>query len=222
MQAKEETPRPDEDVREDDVVEDVRDEIAEASDEAAAEPSDEAAAEPVDVEALQAEAARAAELEERLKRTEAEFVNETKRIRRNAAEERKYAIERVVVDLLPVVDALQGAREALGEGEAADRMREGLDLVDKQLASTFEIHGVTRIEALGQPFDPGRHQAMMMIERPDLEPQTVCEVLRQGYELKGRVVRPAEVVVVKSPPAAEAPDETPPSSETSEDVGEEA
>lgn len=178
---------------------------------------------PVDVEALQAEAARAPELEERLKRVEAEFVNETKRIRRNASEERKYAIERVVVDLLPVVDALGGAREALGEGGATDPMREGLDLVDKQLTAVLEQHGVTRIEALGQPFDPGRHQAMMVVERPDLEPQTVCEVLRHGYELNGRVVRPVEVIVVKAPPADDEESgetETPPGA--SEDSGEEA
>lgn len=219
MQAKEETPVPGEDLRE-------PEEEAQAP-AAQGEPSEqgevEAAADvsgkaPVDVEALKAEASRAAELEERLKRVEADFVNETKRIRRNAAEDRKYAIERVVLDLLPVVDALHSAREGLGEGEAAERMRAGLDLVDKQLASTFENHGVARIEALGQPFDPSRHQAMMMVDRPDLEPQTVCEVVRHGYELNGRVVRPAEVVVVKAP-TPEDPDETEAPAEPSDESG---
>jgi molecular chaperone GrpE len=161
------------------------------------------AQEPIDVEALRAEAALAAGLADKLKRVEAEFVNETKRIRRQAEQDRKYAIEKVVVDLLPVVDALSSAAGTLGEDEAFAPMRAGLALVEKQMQGIFERYGIAPIEAQGQPFDPARHQAMMMVERPGLEPQTVCEVMRVGYELNGRVVRPAEVVVVKAPaPAA--------------------
>ena len=152
--------------------------------------------------------ARAAALEEKLKRVEAGFVNETKRIRRQAEQDRKYAIEKVVEDLLPVVDALGSAQAAIGEGESAGAMREGLLLVEKQLASVLERYGVSEIEALGQPFDPARHQAMMMVDHPDFAPQTVCEVLRAGYELNGRIVRAAEVLVVKTPPAeSQAADE---------------
>lgn len=142
-----------------------------------------------------------ARLTDRLKRVEAEFVNETKRIRRQAEGDRKYAIETVVVDLLPVVDALHGARDGLGDDEASKPMREGLALVEQQLQAVFQRYGVAAIEAQGKPFDPARHQAMMMVERADVEPQTVCEVMRAGYELNGRVVRPAEVLVAKAPPA---------------------
>lgn len=149
--------------------------------------------------------ARAAELADKLKRVEAEFMNDTKRIRRQAEQDRKYAIEKVVVDLLPVVDALHGARDALGEGEAADAVRAGLTLVEKQMSTVLERYGVSPIEALGKPFDPALHQAMMMIEHPDYEPQTVCEVLRAGYALNGRVVRAAEVLVVKGAAEANAP-----------------
>jgi molecular chaperone GrpE len=148
--------------------------------------------------------ARAAELADKLQRVEAGFVNETKRIRRQAEQDRKFAIEKVVVDLLPVVDALGSARETLGEGEAADAVREGLGLVEKQLATVLERYGVAEIPALGQPFDPALHQAMMMVDNPNYPPQAVCEVLRAGYELNGRVVRAAEVLVVKTPPAASA------------------
>ena len=162
-----------------------------------------AAEDPVDAETLHAQAALAAGLADKLKRVEAEFVNETKRIRRQAEQDRKYAIEKVVVDLLPVVDALSSAAGTLGEDEAFAPMRAGLALVEKQMQGIFERYGIAPIEALGQPFDPARHQAMMMIERPELEPQTVCDVMRVGYELNGRVVRPAEVIVVKaSAPAA--------------------
>lgn len=169
---------------------------------------DGADAEPVELDAeeiaaLQAQAAEAAELADKVKRVEAEFVNETKRIRRKAEDDRKYAIEKVVVDLLPVVDALSGAAGLLGDDEASAPMREGLGLVEKQMQGIFERYGIAAIEAMGQPFDPSRHQAMMMIENPEFEPQTVCNVMRVGYELNGRVVRPAEVIVVKAP-AAEA------------------
>lgn len=162
-----------------------------------------AAGEAVDVETLRSEAARAVELADKLKRVEAGFVNETKRLRRQELERQKFAIEGVVVDLLPVLDALHSAHKELGEDDPA---REGLDLVGKQLESVLSRHGVTEIEALGQAFDPGRHQAMMMVENAEYDPQTVCEVLRPGYELHGRVVRAAEVLVVKAPEPAEADD----------------
>ncbi len=157
------------------------------------------AAEPVDE--LSQRTAEVLALKDKLQRVEAGFVNETKRIRRQAEQDRKYAIEKVVVDLLPVIDALHGARENLGEGEGSEAMREGLALVEKQLQGVFQRYGIAPIEALGMPFDPARHQAMMMVENAELEPQTVCNVMRLGYELNGRVVRPAEVIVVKAPPA---------------------
>lgn len=168
------------------------------------------AAEPVDE--LTERTAEVATLKDKLQRVEAEFVNETKRIRRKAEQDRKYAIEKVVVDLLPVIDALHGASEALGDDDASKPMREGLSLVEKQLQGVFTRYGIAPIEAMGQPFDPARHQAMMMVENPDFEPQTVCNVTRLGYELNGRVVRPAEVIVVKAPPAP-ATEETEPSDE---------
>ncbi len=163
-----------------------------------------------EIAALQSQAAEAGALADKLKRVEAEFVNETKRIRRKAEEDGKYAIERVVIDLLPVVDALNGAAGLLGDDDASAPMREGLALVEKQMQAIFERYGIAAIDALGQPFDPSRHQAMMMVENPEFEPQTVCTVMRVGYELNGRVVRPAEVIVVKAPtPAPDAGDDEP-------------
>ena len=164
------------------------------------EAPDAASAEPP---SLEDEVAR---LTDKLRRVEAEFVNETKRIRRQAEGDRKYAIEAVVVDLLPVIDALHGARDGLPDDDASKPMREGLALVEQQLQTVFQRYGVSAIEALGKPFDPARHQAMLMVERADVEPQTVCEVMRVGYELHGRVVRPAEVLVAKAPADPEAAD----------------
>ena len=123
---------------------------------------------------------RIAELTDKLKRAEAEFVNETKRIRRKAEDDRRYAIEKVVVDLLPVLDALAGAEGSLGESEAEQRMRTGLDLVVKELGAVIERYGVEEIEALGEPFDPNRHEAITMLESTEVPPQSVCQVLRAG------------------------------------------
>ncbi|MGE0190921.1 MAG: nucleotide exchange factor GrpE [Planctomycetota bacterium] len=146
---------------------------------------------------------RVRELEDRLRRAEAEFVNETRRIRRQADEQGRYAAERVVVDLLPVLDALQGARSSLGDDGDTAVVREGLDLVERQLADVLARHGVERIEAEGLPFDPACHEAMLMVDDASRPAQTVARVLRHGYRLHGRVVRPAQVVVARGGQAQE-------------------
>lgn len=150
---------------------------------------------------LRAQAERADRLADRLKRVEAEFVNESKRLRRQSDEQKKYAIERVVVDLLPLIDAVHTGISNLGDSEADERMREGLDLIGKQLLETLGRHGVAPIEALGQPFDPNLHEALFTQPRADVEPQTVVDVLRPGFTLNERVVRAAEVAVSVAAPA---------------------
>ena len=165
--------------------------------------SDEAADDAREVSPLEASEQRVAELEDRLKRQEAEFLNETRRIRKQSDEQGRFAIERVVVDLLPVMDALDSAANALGDSEEDRRVREGLDLVEAELARALSRYGVERIDALGQPFDPALHQAMMMVDDPTRPAQTVSQVMRHGFTLHGRVVRPAEVLVVKGAPRAD-------------------
>lgn len=158
---------------------------------------------PEDVEAWRRGAERAEVLAERLKRTEAEFVNETRRIRRQADSERRFAIEAVLADLLPSLDALERAQEGLGETEVEARVREGLRLVTTEILTVLERHGVERILAHGLPFDPSRHEAITTIEADAHPPGHVCHELRAGYALSGRVVRPAQVIVARSPgPAA--------------------
>jgi molecular chaperone GrpE len=144
--------------------------------------------------------ARADEVEERLKRALAEFRNETQRIARQADERRKYAVQGLVGELLPVFDALHSAREGLaaaGEGPALDAVRQGLDLVEKDLLKVLGRHGVERIEASGA-FDPALHEAVFVVDDPDREPSTVAQVLRPGFTLHGRVVRPAHVSVTRA------------------------
>ncbi len=169
----------------------------EAAEEQSAESSDD-----VDIGALQTRAQRADELEDRLRRAEAEFMNETKRLRRLAENDAKFAVESVVVELVPLIDALHSAGTGLGESEAAKNMREGLDLVSKQLLGVLHKHGVEPIDAEGEAFDPSRHEAIYVRELPDVEPDQVIEVLRPGFSLHGRVIRPVEVGVSKAPVSA--------------------
>jgi len=122
--------------------------------------------------------------------------NVRKRAQADIAQSRKYAAERVVEDLLPVMDSLEAA---LGTGESdLAALRTGVEVTRKQLQAALERAGVAVLEATpGQRFDPHRHQAMAALES-DQEPNTVIAVLQKGYALNERVVRPALVTVAKA------------------------
>lgn len=126
----------------------------------------------------------------------AEADNVRKRAHGEIAQARKYAAERVVEGLLPVMDSLEAA---LGAGDAdADALRAGVELTRKQLQSAFERAGVIELApAPGQRFDPHQHQAMAAVEA-EQEPNTVVALLQKGYALHDRVVRPALVSVAKA------------------------
>lgn len=126
----------------------------------------------------------------------AEADNVRKRALGEIAQARKYAAERVIEDLLPVMDSLEAA---LGAGDAdGGALRAGLELTRRQLQSAFERAGATELApAPGQRFDPHQHQAMAAVEA-DQEPNTVVALLQKGYALHDRVVRPALVSVAKA------------------------
>jgi molecular chaperone GrpE len=156
-----------------------------------------------DRDPAEALAAERDELKDRLLRLMAETENYKKRTEREKSEQLKRANEGLLRDLLPVLDnlerALEHAIEDAGPGEA---MAKGLELTYQELWKVLERHGVERVEALGQPFDPEVHEAMMQQEDPDHEPGTVIGEMQRGYLLAGRLLRPAMVVVSK-PPAGE-------------------
>ena len=161
---------------------------------------------PDEVESLRAEVERlraaAASLEERLQREQAGFVNDVRRIRRDADDRVRFAAQPVVTDLLGVADALHGAIEQLGQSEHEQRVAEGLRMVEKELIEALGRHGVARIDALNKPFDPAFHQAIVEVEGTHAV-RTVLQVVRPGFTLHGRVVRPAHVVVSRPVSAAD-------------------
>lgn len=146
------------------------------------------------------------QLKDRLLRLAAELENYKKRSEREKAEFLKRANENLLRDLLPVVDNLE---RALQHAEQADKdsMLQGLELTHQELMKVLSRHGLERIEALGQPFDPERHEAMMQQEDLEAEPNTVINELQKGYLYHGRLLRPAMVVVSKRPESTEDQEE---------------
>jgi len=128
--------------------------------------------------------------------------NARKRAQAEIAQARKFAVERTVEDLLPVMDSLEAALATQGSG--ADPLRSGVELTLKLLRTALERAGVAEIGPKpGERFDPYRHQAMAAVEA-EAEPNTVVALMQKGYALNDRVVRPALVTVAKARPANDA------------------
>jgi molecular chaperone GrpE len=127
-----------------------------------------------------------------LQRTQAEFDNYRKRMLRDQTTHLEQAAAALVEQLLPVLDSFE---LALGSGGTdVERLRKGVELVYGELLGALEKAGLERIEALGKPFDPEEHEAVMHVEDDGGEPG-VRDVVRSGYRFKGRVIRPAMVKV---------------------------
>jgi molecular chaperone GrpE len=133
----------------------------------------------------------------------AELDNVRKRAQRDIESAHRYALERFATELLPVRDSLE-----LGVSSAAasdpQSMLEGQQATLKLLERAFEKFSITRIDPEGKRFDPDLHEAVLMQEAPGAAPNSVLQVVQSGYELNGRLLRPARVVVAKAPaePAA--------------------
>jgi len=129
----------------------------------------------------------------------ADAENARKRAQADIAQARRFAVERIVEDLLPVADSLEAALAAPAAED--DALRSGVELTLKLLRNALERAGVSVVApAAGERFDPHRHQAVAAVES-DAEPNTVVSVMQKGYLLHDRVVRAALVTVAKSGPA---------------------
>lgn len=132
---------------------------------------------------------------ERYLRAEAELENFKKRMRREQEETLKFALSPLLKDLFGIVDNLERALEHANDESGS--LAEGIEMVNKQLQDILTNHGVRRIEAKGQAFDPNLHDAMSMVESQEMEENMVVDEFQAGYELHGRVLRPARVSVSK-------------------------
>ncbi|HEX7012434.1 MAG TPA: nucleotide exchange factor GrpE [Steroidobacteraceae bacterium] len=151
-----------------------------------------------ELEALQkalAEAeARAAEHKDLYLRALAEVENIRKRAARDLEQAHKFAVERFATDLIAVKDSLEMGLVSSGSIES---LREGTEATLKLLSKAFENAGLTEIDPRGEPFNPQLHEAMAVQPSTEHAPNTVVQIIQKGYQLNGRVVRPARVIVSK-------------------------
>ena len=157
-------------------------------------------------QAIDDTARRIEELEEQLAqakdqslRAHAEAMNTKRRAEQDVEKAHKFALEKFVNELIPVVESLEKGIESAEQGEGQhETMLEGMRLTHKQLLDALAKFNVEQVNPEGQPFDPNFHQAISMVPNPDMEPNTVMNVFQKGYTLHGRVIRPAMVVVSKA------------------------
>lgn len=144
-----------------------------------------------DLQELRAKAEERDKFLELLRRTQADFENYQKRARRDADDERKYALKPLATDLLPALDNLERALATLKD----DTVGKGIAMVQTQLLEALKRHDIRRIDAAGQPFDPNQHEAVMQQPAADKPPNTVLQVLEHGYLYHDRVLRPSKVIL---------------------------
>jgi molecular chaperone GrpE len=148
-----------------------------------------------DLERLRARAQERDQFLDLLKRTQADFENYQKRNKREWEQERRYLHGDFAKGLLPVIDNLTRAMAAAKQAGETGPLVQGVGMVQSQLLDLLRRQGVTPIDAVGKPFDPNLHQAVMQRPDPNSPPNTVLEVLEQGFTIHDRVLRPASVVV---------------------------
>ncbi|AGH45268.1 nucleotide exchange factor GrpE [Paraglaciecola psychrophila] len=126
--------------------------------------------------------------------------NARKRAQGEIDKARKFALEKFAAELLPVADNLERALQVANpEDEAIRSIVDGVEMTLKSFISTIEKFGMSVIDPQGQPFNPEKHQAMSMQENAELPPNTVLAVMQKGYEINGRLLRPAMVLVTRAP-----------------------
>lgn len=148
---------------------------------------------------LEAAQTALADAEEQVLRAKADAQNMRRRAEQDVAKAHKFALEKFVNELLPVIDSLERAVEACPQDNAeTDPIRQGVEMTLNLFMNSVKKFSVEPIDPQGEPFDPQLHQAMSMVENPDVEPNTVIAVMQKGYLLNERLVRPAMVMVSKA------------------------
>jgi molecular chaperone GrpE len=157
-----------------------------------------------------AEHDRVAELEQQLEEANskalyaaAEIQNVRRRLESEKVQAANYATTQFARDMLAIKDHLERALDAVSEELRADKVASsflaGMESTARELEAVFTRHGITRIDAMGEPLDPHRHQAMMEVPSDDAEPGTIVQEMQPGYMLKDRLLRPALVGVARKP-----------------------
>lgn len=163
------------------------------------------------IEQLQADANTS---QDQYLRTMADMDNLRKRTQREKEELAKFANENILREILPVIDNLERAVEHAGQAEDCNGLFEGVQMTLTQFEQLLNKFGVEVVDAMGQIFDPAYHQAMGQMESEEHPVNTVIQQMQKGYQLNGRLLRPAFVMLAKAPVVAETTTDETPNEET--------
>lgn len=150
-------------------------------------------------QALDEEKKRSEEYLTRLKYLQADFENLKKRSDKQIEEAKKYCNERLIIELLDVVDELELAIQSGRSSDSTEAMIQGVEMTLKKLEKLLRNEGVSSIVCVCKPFDPSKHNAVAKIEREDVEDCTVIEEVRKGYVMREKVIRPSIVKISVKP-----------------------
>jgi len=149
--------------------------------------------------ALVEEKKRSEEYLTRLKYLQADFENYRKRQDRQIDEIKKYSNERLIIQLLDIVDELELALKCARSSDSKETLIQGVDMTLNNLKKVLAKEGVSPIECLGKPFDSSKHDAVSKVEKDDVKGCTIVEEIRKGYIMKEKVIRPSVVKVAVKP-----------------------
>ncbi|MDG2131044.1 MAG: nucleotide exchange factor GrpE [Fuerstiella sp.] len=155
-----------------------------------------------DVQSLQSENE---ELRDRLLRVQAELENFRRRTQKESLDGMKYQALPLIRDILPGMDNLKRAVDAVEQSGDTQNLVDGIKMVSQQLYDALKAHSAEQINPHGDAFDPNLHEALSQIPSAEYEPMTVCQVVEVGYRIHDRVIRPAKVIVTCTPPEAVEP-----------------
>lgn len=137
------------------------------------------------------------DLTDKYLRSLADLDNQRKRTIKEKEETLKYANERLILEILPVLDNFERAIEAGEDSDNTKKLLDGVKLIFRQLSDVLQKEGVRSFDSVGEKFDPYKHEAFLAIESKEHEPSTILEEIEKGYILKDKVIRPAKVTVSK-------------------------
>lgn len=143
-----------------------------------------------------------AELQDRILRVQAEMENMRRRKDREQQDSLRFANQPLLVDLLPVIDNIERAIDAAEQSKDGGGLLQGFKMVHQMLMAAIEKHHCTRVPAAGENFDPTMHEALLQTPSQDVPAGKVTHVNQHGYQLNGRVIRPAQVIVSSGPPSS--------------------
>ena len=141
---------------------------------------------------------KAKESMDQLLRLKADFENTKKRLQREKEDAIKFANEKLLVEILPIVDNLDRAMASLSEGHDPVKVIEGLKLAQEELHQVLELHGVQVVQAVGEAFNPQLHEAVAAVESAEAKEGTILDEVQRGYVLNGRLIRPSRVRIAQT------------------------